>query len=375
MKFFDQVERRGLLMLLPLLLIVLMLAIVIEIAEKPQITPSSNTEIALRPFDPNLFEFEQLRQSGVPTAVAAGIVRWRSYGKIYRIKEDLAQVSGMNDSLYALLKPYIIIADSLAPKPYRANYDSHTAFDEKPVIEKSPSQWRVQNDFIPEKFCIDTASVSYLTQWGFSPKQAEVIVRYRDASGGIVSAEQFRRCYVVSEEMAEKIIPYIIFSMSRTTVWVDEKPTPESELPATAVTAKPLIDINSADSAELVTIDGIGPKSAAEIVKYRNLLGGYHSVAQIAELKSVTESNFEKILPKICCDSFVISKIDINFASPKELGRHPYVSAQALRRIIKQRQLKGGWTRIEELVEQNILSDDEAKRLAPYLRFGIRATE
>ena len=57
---------------------------------------------------------EQLREAGVPSAVAAGIVRWRSYGKVYRIKEDLTQVSGMNDSIYALLKPYISIADSLA---------------------------------------------------------------------------------------------------------------------------------------------------------------------------------------------------------------------------------------------------------------------
>ena len=148
---------------------------------------------------------------------------------------------------------------------------------------------------------------------------------------------------------------------------------PQSESETTA--PKPLVDINRADSAALVAIDGIGPKSASEIIKYRKLLGGYHSVEQLSELKCITESNFEKILHKISCDSFVISKIDINFASPKELERHPYVSAQTLRRIIKQRQLKGGWSRIEEMTEQNILSEEEAKRLAPYLRFGPRATE
>ena len=80
-------------------------------------------------------------------------------------------------------------------------------------------------------------------------------------------------------------------------------------------------------------------------------------------------------MQQICFDSFVISKIDINFAGPKELECHPYVSAQALRRIIKQRQLKGGWSRIEEMTEDNILSEDEAERLAPYLRFGLKATE
>ena len=370
MKLFDQVERRGVLTLLPLLLIVLMLAILIDVIDKPALMTSNEQEVVLQPFDPNSFEYEQLRESGVPTAVAAGIVRWRRYGKVYRIEEDLTQVSGMTDSLYALLKPYIIIADSLAPRPYTERSSSRPAFRESTIPRNPNSENKIS--FTSERFSLDTVSSAYLALWGFSPKQADVILRYRDASGGIHSAEQFRRCYVVSEEMAEKIIPYIIFSVDAAIVCTDDKPTPECELPESATT---LIDINSADSAALVAIDGIGPKSAAEIIKYRNLLGGYHSVEQIAELKTVTESNFEKILPKICCDSFVISKIDINFAGPKELGRHPYVSARALRRIIKQRQLKGGWSRIEELIEQNILSEEEAKRLAPYLRFGTRATE
>jgi competence ComEA-like helix-hairpin-helix protein len=311
----------------------------------------------------------------VPSAVAAGIVRWRKYGKVYRIKEDLTQVTGMTDSLYAVLKPYIIIADSLAPQPkeykngsaYRV--DVHTTSERGG--ERNSADRKIIENFTPEKFLIDTASAAYLTRWGFSPKQAEVVVRYRDASGGIHSAEHFKRCYVVSEEMAEKIVPHIIFSKREESKTKAEYPQPASE----STEPKPLVDINRADSAALVAIDGIGPKSASEIIKYRKLLGGYHSVEQLSELKCITESNFEKILAKISCDSFVISKIDVNFASPKELERHPYVSAQTLRRIIKQRQLKGGWSRIEEMTEQNILSEEEAKRLAPYLRFGPRATE
>jgi competence ComEA-like helix-hairpin-helix protein len=316
-----------------------------------------------------------LRASGVPSAVAAGIVRWRKYGKVYRIKEDLTQVTGMTDSLYAVLKPYIIIADSIAPQPKEYKNGSAFRAENQTTSERGGEHHSVDREiienFTPEKFLIDTVSSAYLTRWGFSPKQAEVVVRYRDASGGIHSAEHFKRCYVVSEEMAEKIVPHIIFSKREEPKTKAEYPQPASE----STEPKPLVDINRADSAALVAIDGIGPKSASEIIKYRKLLGGYHSVEQLSELKCITESNFEKILAKISCDSFVISKIDVNFASPKELERHPYVSAQTLRRIIKQRQLKGGWSRIEEMTEQNILSEEEAKRLAPYLRFGPRATE
>ena len=73
----------------------------------------SEEAVELQPFNPNDFEYEDLRASGVPAHIAAGIVRWRRYGKVYRIKEDVALVSGVTDSIYAVLKPYIVIADSL----------------------------------------------------------------------------------------------------------------------------------------------------------------------------------------------------------------------------------------------------------------------
>ena len=347
--------------LLPLLFVVVMLAVLIERREPSVLLGTADVEpakeIPLQPFDPNADEYEQMRSSGVPSHIAASIVRWRSYGKVYRIREDLTQVSGMTDSIYALLKPYIIIADSLSPR--RSISAPRPAKPDNPSLKSVRPREATPN----EPFLIDTASATYLTRWGFSLRQAEVVIRYRDASDGIRSEEQFRRCYVVSEVMAERLLPYIIFS-----------PAPVPDAPA-AQLQDSLLEINSADSAALVAINGIGAKSASEIIRYRTLLGGYHSVEQISELKVITEENFAKILQQICCDSCKISKIDINFAGPKELERHPYVSARALRRIVKQRQLKGGWTRIEEMIDDDILSEDEAERLAPYLRFRLSATE
>ncbi|MBR5484131.1 MAG: helix-hairpin-helix domain-containing protein [Alistipes sp.] len=374
MKLFSEEQRRGAVVLLPLLVIVVLLAALGERRNPEKRVDNrsiaeSEEVVELQPFNPNEFEYEELRAAGLPTKVAAGIVRWRRYGKVYRIKEDVALVSGVTDSMYAALKPYIVIADSLAPK---VKY-----------VDKAEQEWggKVKRD-IPLKsaqsagpsvelvqFKIDTASVAYLASIGFSVKQAEAVVKYRDAIGGITSEQELRACYVVSEEMADRLMPYVIFSEQKIESKTDAK---ESEKKAD-VTA--LVEINSADMVALVSVDGIGEKSAAEIIKYRELLGGYHSVEQLAELNCVTEENFAKFLSQICCDSCKIKKIDINFAGPKELERHPYVSARTLRRIIKQRQLKGGWSRIEEMTEQNILSEDEAKRLAPYLRFGLEATE
>jgi len=374
MKLFSNTERKGVIFLAPLLAVVILLAAVYEMRDRrviddaKQLAAIEHQSQELKPFNPNVDSYEQLRDAGVPAEVAVGIVRWRRYGKVYRMVEDLALVSGVNDSLYAELKPFVVIDESVVAKPKpdvkeevrpRVRAKTNTANSAK----KKPSFAAKR-----EPFAIDTASVEYLAGWGLSTKQAEVVVKYRDASGGIFSEEHLRRCYVIDDAVADSMARYIVYSERKP----DEKRSAiaEHKTESDGGVEQPLVEINSADSAALVAIDGIGPKSASEIIKYRNLLGGYYSVEQISELKCIMEQNFVKFLPKILCDSCKISKIDINFAGPKELERHPYVSAKALRRIIKQRQLKGGWTRIEEMTEQNILSDEEAKRLAPYLRFG-----
>ena len=314
MKLFTDQQYRGLLILLPIAIVLVAIAValellpdaeLIEVADLPAkqevkvVNEAEVEEVVFKEFDPNKFSYEELREAGLSKEVAVGVVRWRSYGKVYRVKEDLALVSGMTDSLYVLLKPYIVIDPSVAAKPKE----------------------------------------------------------YERKERGEYSAEKFRT------EQSQ---------LSKTDSL--SKPKTAKEEPSFAHT-EPLVELNSADTTALISVNGIGSKSAAEIVKYRDLLGGYHSVEQISELKCVTEQNYEKILQQIYCDSCEIRKIDINFAAPKVIARHPYVSATALRKIIKQRQLKGGWSRIEEMVEDNILSEDEAKRLAPYLWFRLDATE
>ena len=410
MKLFSHIERKGLLFFAPLMAIIIMLAGLYKILDvrllseddvDSMLEHSVVEQPGFKPFNPNVDEYEQLREAGLPTEVAVGIVRWRKYGKVYRMAEDLAMVSGVDDSLYVKIKPYIIIDDSLTLEHYVAERKSASMEQtqaNRAVVKYNAAKVRGVADGLEkesslvatsqnakakkplfgvklEQFLVDTVSAQYLAGWGLSRKQADVFINYRNASGGIFSEEHLRRCYVVDGAVADSLAKYIVYSESKVSDSVKIQPADSSRNKAKTYRKRALVEINEADSAALVAIDGIGPKSASEIIKYRNYLGGYYSVEQIAELKCVTEENFSKILQQILCDSCKISKIDINFAAPKELERHPYVTAQTLRRIVKKRQLKGGWSRIEEMTEQNILSEEEAKRLAPYLRFRPKAAE
>ena len=318
-----------------------------EVAEADSIrkAEAAPDSLVLHPFDPNTVEYAELRTMGIDRKAAVSLLKFRAAGKVFRIREDVALCYGITDSLYALLSPYITIGKEFAIKSHTHDYP--TRFARRDTVK------RLQ----PEPFLIDTVSAPYLVAIGaLSRRQAEVFVRWRNRSG-FRSMEEVRACYVVDDSVATALEPYIRFT-----------PTPKDPF-------EEPIELNRADSATLVSLYGIGAKSAEAIIAYRKRLGGFHRVEQLSEVKGVLERNYEKILQQIWCDSNEISKIDINFAAPSRMEGHPYLPPRTLRRLLKQRQLKGGWTCTQELVEQNILTHEEAERLAPYLVFGVQATK
>ncbi len=349
MELFSKSNRRGLIYLLPLVAIV---ALIISLARskeeaptttenvEPQIEANGDSTQVKAPepftFDPNTATFEEFVALGLTKSSAASIIKYRRRGKVFSIPEEFAACYGVSDSAYRVLKPYIAIAPEFAVKSF----------------ELDQSQQGRDSVIHYEKFRIDTVTVAYLRTIGFSHRRATAFLNYRDMRGGLRNIEEVRECYVIPSTECDTLARYIIFPESAATVTADRK-----------------IELNKADSATLRSIYGIGPKSVVEIMEYRKKLGGFVRVEQLAEVESVTESNFEKILQQIYCDSCNISKIDINFARSQRLAAHPYISDRALRKLLKTRQLKGGWSTIEEMIDDKIFTHDEAERLRPYLRF------
>lgn len=352
---FTKSDIRGLALLLPL--IVVLVWVVVEALSDH--TPSADhatppaeelfahtdsvaQALRLRPFDPNTITYEELRRMNIDKFVARNIVKYRSSGRTFAIPEDVAIVYGIGDSLYALLKPYIRIAPKYRPKP-----NTH------------PSDTLRTNQFMPRKrdfkrvqFDPNTLTAEGFYALGcFTARQAEAMVAYRERIGGFRTVLEFADCYLVSDTLYAAMEEFITLS-----------PLPEP--------VKVLVDINSADSAALVALPGIGPRSATDIILYRERLGGYHSTEQLKDLAVIMEKNYDLFVKEIWCDSCKIRKIDINFVAPNELAKHPYMTASRMRKILKQRQKRGGWSTIEEMVEQKIFTKEEAARISPYLQFN-----
>lgn len=56
-----------------------------------------------------------------------------------------------------------------------------------------------------------------------------------------------------------------------------------------------IININTADVAELDKLPGIGPARAADIIKYREEKGGFNSIEDIKNVKGIGNSSYEKL--------------------------------------------------------------------------------
>ncbi len=129
------------------------------------------------------------------------------------------------------------------------------------------------------------------------------------------------------------------------------------------------VGINAADSSQLEALPGIGSVFASRIIKYRRLLGGFYDVAQLKEIYGMSEELWARFSPRLYADNGELKKLDINFQSLTELGRHPYIGFKQAKKIIRIRDKNGKFMRIDELAP--LFSADSLKRLVPYLLFEV----
>ena len=195
---------------------------------------------------------------------------------------------------------------------------------------------------------------------GFSDKQIRVIKNYETKGGKFYSKENVKKMYCISEMEYNRIEPYISIPVAK--AMYDEKSKKKFEKPVIVV------DIGTADSAELVLLKGIGPSFARRISIYRNKLGGFAFKEQLKEVWGFSDSLYQSLLPEICLkDSFNIKQINLNKADFNEMRNHPYIGYQLSSMISNYRQQHHGFKDLDEIKKLPLVNEQLYSKLAPYL--------
>ncbi len=230
-----------------------------------------------------------------------------------------------------------------------------------------PEKEIVKHKMTPFQFDPNNLDKEGWKKLGFTEKQAIGIIKYRDKGGKFRKKEDLKKLYVVNEEVYKMLEPFIVLDERRQ---AESQKTEAEHQPSYAgnnKTVKYQVELNSADSTELVRVYGIGPATARRILRYREKLGGFASNEQLRDVTGIDSARYEMIKDGVFADAEVIRKIDINTASIIALRQHPYIDYYIAKAIVDRRIRKGAFTSADELKEISLIYDALYVKLKPYI--------
>lgn len=129
-----------------------------------------------------------------------------------------------------------------------------------------------------------------------------------------------------------------------------------------------MIEINTADTAQLIKLRGIGPVFAGRILNYRALLGGFFSCEQLMEVYGMDSLRYDGIRNNVHASTSFIKKIDINNAEFKKLLRHPYLDYETVKVICNYRDRTGPIT-CEDTLRKIIAYEPMFEKIRYYIEY------
>jgi len=219
---------------------------------------------------------------------------------------------------------------------YSSNYSNNYDNDSRIEIK----------DFDPNQI-----NVSDWVKMGFSQKQAQSIVDYRQRFGAFKKKEDLKKLYVISSEKYLQLEPHIIIHTSE---------EPEIQTQTTLKTNRSLeVELNSATVEDLIRLHGIGEGYANRIVNYRSKIGGFVDFSQVEKV-SISDDAKESLRQFGIINPLLVFKTNINTATKEQLKAIPFSNWLVVASIMKQRET-APITNLDFLTEIEISIADKSK--------------
>lgn len=261
------------------------------------------------------------------------------------------------------------------------SYTSYTSWTRKTsktsyTRKTSKTSWtsHTRHTRIPVRPCPfdpNTADSLTLLRQGLRPWQVSNMLRYRRAGGRWRKTEDLRRLYGLDSAQYQDIAPYVRIAPDTTLAARRRADSLRRDTMPRYVSLKrdTTIELNSADTTDLKKLRGIGSWTARSIVRYREQLGGYHSAEQLREVPHIQQQMLDTTMQHLWADPTGVKTIAVNTASVQRLQRHPYIRFEQARAIYELRRRKIRLNGPEDLKGLPELSEEDIKRIAPYLNF------
>lgn len=210
----------------------------------------------------------------------------------------------------------------------------------------------------------NTATNDELIGLGFSPYLATRLENYRSKGGKFIIKSDVLKLYGMDTALYATLYNWIALPIEKPVKKTEEKKIVDAYHKKTIEK----FDLNKADSAQLISIYGIGGTLSTRILKYRNRLGGFISTDQLKEVYGLDTTVVNELVKKSFIEeNFHPKSLDINLATEKELASHPYVKYALAKAIIAYRFQHGHFKSIDDLTNIAIIDDTTFKKIKPYL--------
>jgi DNA uptake protein ComE-like DNA-binding protein len=223
------------------------------------------------------------------------------------------------------------------PVPHYTTQISDDSLQHVVQLLRVKEQVTVNIDSVMQPFRVADADSVIWVKAGLSPFQARTLTRYLSKGGKLRDTSDLWKLYFMDSSIYKHLSHLIVFESS-TKPEKEEVDKFRNETQSHKKVNK--IELNAADSMQLVSISGIGPVFASRIIRYRKLLGGYTSLLQLKEVYGFSEHFTPNLVSQLVVDSTLVVRININKATFVELMRHPYLGKTMAQEITKARRKK-----------------------------------
>lgn len=199
---------------------------------------------------------------------------------------------------------------------------------------------------------------------------ARSIKNYENAGGRFRYKEDVSRLYLITDEIYSQLEPFIQLPSRESQTQEQALAESPSEASAAMETRTLLqVNLNTADTTELIKLYGIGPVFSRRIVNYREKLGGYRHPDQLLEVFGMDTLRLNGIRENLLVDTNLIRKININQAEWADLVRHPYINSNLANSLVAIRKQHGPYQSIADIRRSHLVTEEIFQKVSPYLTF------